>query len=489
MKNIFKKLGVLGLIVAVLAPFIELPNVNAANTTCTKHLQNYMFLDANYFKLDSNDKTFLEGYSSSSTSGGYLTYTVFPYVFSSTTGNAITINWIEPNNFGGGTGNVSYLNKYWELAKEEKSTDKIYAEVESSSYKKNTDVGSVFITESNHQGSTYTDTSVIFHGVWSSFDKDGKPINEKMEDIEYTYGEDYSLQKIFNKKGKLNLLSANIGTALLSATSSGFKFASSAYSELTNNYFQDAVDGKWTNISASSSYIPLSINRTINYGTTGAENILNEFIYGYVDENNKVIVFTDATKHTKLSDVNDSYTALKAWLKAGESSTDRYTKYTINSVGDTSIDSNDLDFNIGKAYYWPTILNVEYQTCSVTGEWSVTYDDNVDDTSVTNLPNSQTESLGTNIKVSTDKPSRNGHTFTKWCETENGSGKCYNPGDVIESPSSETTVKLFAQWGETGTTKNEKTGVISYIIGFAAVGVVAGGIYLVSKKKNLFKQI
>ena len=43
MKNILKKLGVLGLIVAVLAPFIELPKVNAAETNCAKHLQNYMW--------------------------------------------------------------------------------------------------------------------------------------------------------------------------------------------------------------------------------------------------------------------------------------------------------------------------------------------------------------------------------------------------------------------------------------------------------------
>lgn len=478
MKNILKKIGVLGLTIAVLAPFIELPKVNAASTNCTNHLQNYMFLDANYFVLDDNGKTFLEGYSSKNSSGGYLTYTVFPYVFSSTNGNNINIKWIDTNNFGGGKGSVSELDDYWELAEEEETTDKIYAEVESSSYKKNTDIGSVFITDSSHKSGSYADTSVIFHGVWSSFDKNGKLTNERDDNVNYTYGTDYSIQSVFNKKGNLNLLSVNIGTALLTTTSSGFKFGSSAYDKLTTNYFQDAVDGNWEKISASSSYIPLSINRTINYGSS-ADDVLNEFIYGYVNGDG-IKIFTDSESGNK-DDIKNSYTALKDYLKNGEKTTNVQTC--------TNCTVSDLDFNTGKAYYWPTVLTVEYETCSVTGEWSVTYDDNVDDTSVTNLPDTQTESVGTNITVSSKKPSRSGYTFKKWCTNSNGSGSCYNAGEEIKYTEGVTNVPLFAQWGESGSTDNKKTGVVSYIIGFAAVGVVAGGIYLISKKKNLFKQI
>lgn len=484
MKNILKKLGVLGLIIAVLSPFIELPNVNAASPNCTKHLQNYMFLDANHFVLN-NGKTFLEGYSSGTTSGGYLTYTVFPYIFPDNSGNDITINWIETNNFDGSSDSVLNLDKYWELAKKQASTDAIYAEIDPSKNKSyytetTTNIGSVFITESSHQGSTYADTSIIFHGVWSSFDKDGKPTNERMENVDYSYGTDYSIQEVFNRKNKLNLISTEISTALLKTTSTGFKFATSAYDELTPDYFQDAVDGNWTNISASSAYIPLSINRTINYGSS-VNDILNNFIYGYKDSTG-VHVFTKTGK-TNLNEINDSYTALKEYLAnpTGTAST--------HIVSNTSWTESDLDFNTGKAYYWPTVLSVEYQTCGVTDQWAVEYDDNVDDTSVTNLPSTQTATIGTNIKISTDTPSRSGYVFKKWCETSNGSGTCYNAGDTITSPSSATTVKLYAQWGASGAANNEKTGVVSYIIGFAAVGVVAGGIYLISKKKNLFKQI
>lgn len=481
MKNILKKLGVLGLIVAVLAPFIELPKVNAAETNCVKHLQNYMFLDANYFTLDSNGKTFLEGYSSTSTAGGYLTYTVFPYVFVNNSSATTRVNWIETNNFGGTTGEVTDLDEYWTLANQETENNEIYAEVESSSYyAQNINVGSVFIKDTSHRGGTYADNAIIFHGVWSSFDKDGRPTNESFDDVDYVYGEDYSLQKIFAEKNKSNLMSANIGTAVLTTSSSGYKFGTSAYTELGTNYFQDMIDDKWDNISVSSAYIPLSINRTINYGSS-VNDTLNDFIYGFKD-NDGVHVFTTTGK-TNLSEIDDSYTALKEYL-ANPSGT-----ATSHIVSNDSWTESDLDFNTGKAYYWPVVLTLEYQSCTTSGQWTVSYDDNVDDTSVTNLPNPQTENLGTNIKVSTDKPSRSGYVFKKWCETANGSGTCYEPGDTITSPTESKTVKLYAQWGASGTADNEKTGVVSYIIGFAAVGVVAGGIYLISKKKNLFKQI
>lgn len=483
MKNILKKLGVIGLAIAVLAPFIELPKVNAAETNCKKHLQNYMFLDANFFALDSNGKTFLEGYSSSTTAGGYLTYTVFPYAFVDNSSTTTKVNWIETNNFGGTTGEVSDLDTYWTLANHKNDRNEIYAEVESSSYyAQNINIGSVFIKDTSHRGGTYVDNAIIFHGVWSSFDKDGKPTNESYDDVDYIYGEDYSIQKIFASKNKANLMSARVGTAVLTTSSRGYKFGTSAYTELGTNYFQDMIDDKWDNISVSSAYIPLSINRTINYNSS-VNSTLNDFIYGYVDADDNVHVFTETGK-TNINEINDSYTALKEYLAnpTGTAST--------HVVTNSTWDEDDLDFNTGKAYYWPVVLTVEYESCTTTGQWAVAYDDNVDDTSVNNLPSTQTEKLGTNIKVSSTTPSRSGYVFKGWCEK--GNDKCSNPyqsGDTITSPTTSQTITLLAQWAKEGTEDNKKTGVVSYIIGFAAVGMVAGGIYLISKKKNLFKQI
>ena len=495
MKNILKKLGVIGLAIAVLAPFIELPKVNAAEPNCKKHLQNYMFLDANYFTL-KDDKTFLEGYSSSNQAGGYLTYTVFPYAFVDNSSTTTKVNWIETNNFGGNTGEVSDLDTYWTLAQTKDSSDKVYLEIDptesNSYYASSTNAGSVFIIDSSHKNSTYTDNAVIFHGVWASYDSNGNIINQSTK-VSYEYGEKYSLQKIFaSKSDTLKLMSAEIDTATLKAQTSGLKLGSST-KDFNTNYFQSMIDNNWNNISESSAYIPLSITRTINY-SSGVDSTLNNFIYGFIEdegtESEKIIIFTNATEGKKLSNVEDSYDALKAWLNAGEGSADRYEKYTINSTQDTSITKTSLDFNISKAYYWPVVLTVEYESCTTTGQWAVEYDDNVDDTSVNNLPSTQKKPLGTPIKVSSTKPSRSGYVFKGWCEK--GNDKCSNPyesGDTITSPTTSQTITLLAQWAKGDSTNNPPTGVVSYIIGFAAVGVVASGIYLISKKKNLFKQI
>ena len=46
MKNILRKIGVIGIIIAMLAPFIELPVVKAANEECTGHtVMQLLFLD------------------------------------------------------------------------------------------------------------------------------------------------------------------------------------------------------------------------------------------------------------------------------------------------------------------------------------------------------------------------------------------------------------------------------------------------------------
>ena len=277
-------------------------------------------------------------------------------------------------------------------------------------------------------------------------------------------------------------MSARVGTAVLTTSSRGYKFGTSAYTELQTNYFQDMIDDKWDNISVSSAYIPLSINRTINYNSS-VNSTLYDFIYGFIDEDDKVYVFTKTGK-TNINEIDDSYTALKEYLAdpTGTAST--------HIVTNSTWDEDDLDFNTGKAYYWPVVLTVEYESCTTTGQWAVGYDDNVDDTSVNNLPSTQKEPLGTNIKVSSTKPSRSGYVFKGWCEK--GNDKCSNPyesGDTITSPTTSQTITLLAQWAKEGTEDNKKTGVASYIIGFAAVGIVASGIYLISKKKNLFKQI
>ena len=46
MKNILKKIGLIGIIIGVLSPFITLPKVSATNNAnCKYYLNQYMFLN------------------------------------------------------------------------------------------------------------------------------------------------------------------------------------------------------------------------------------------------------------------------------------------------------------------------------------------------------------------------------------------------------------------------------------------------------------
>lgn len=464
MKNILKKLGVIGLTLAVLAPYIELPKVNAAD--CANHLQNYMFLDKNYISLNSDDETFFEGYSSDKSAGGYQTYTHFPYAFLEQAGYTINVTATEKNTFAGSNRSAE-LSQYWEYFNRARST--------LSSFKDANKKGDIFVQDSSFSGN-YVDDTILLHGIWSSYDKDGYPILSNWQAV--SGGKDYTIQSILSAEDL-----SNFKVEINAAEFYNNNFQGTTTS-VNPTYFQSVVDNG-TNLwedGNGDEYIPLSITRTIDLSENEIEDMLNDYIFGYVDDNGTHI-FTE-TKSTTISAITDSYTALKEYLD--NPTTNASTHIVTNSDWDEDV----LDFNTGKDYYWPVILNVEYTSCAqTTGQWVVEYDDNVDDTSVTNLPSPQTENLGTSIKVSTSKPSRSGYVFKKWCETSNGSGTCYEPGDTIASPSESKTITLFAQWGVSGTEDNKKTGVVSYIIGFAAVGVVAGGIYLISKKKNLFKQI
>ena len=109
MKKLLKKIGVLGLIIAIFSPFIELPTVNAAEG-CTNHLQNYLWLDMNYLNAGTgNGETFMEGYSKDTPSGGYLTYTNFPYAFKQNSNERVNIKSVDENNLM----STDSYNNFW----------------------------------------------------------------------------------------------------------------------------------------------------------------------------------------------------------------------------------------------------------------------------------------------------------------------------------------------------------------------------------------
>lgn len=222
MKKLLKKIGVLGLIIALFAPFIELPTVNAAEG-CTNHLQNYLWLDMNYFNAGKGKgETFMEGYSKGATSGGYQTYTNFPYAFKNSNNYKVTIKNIDMNNL---TDNDSYEN-FWEAFS--KATSSL------TSYEIDSKIGGTLVTSAKL--SNFADDTILLHGVWSSFDRNGKAINVDWK-VNNVDGKNYSLQQILKTKNDENAMSIKFRPAKYSDNSFGLE-----KEDITADYFQKVVD-------------------------------------------------------------------------------------------------------------------------------------------------------------------------------------------------------------------------------------------------------
>lgn len=63
----------------------------------------------------------------------------------------------------------------------------------------------------------------------------------------------------------------------------------------------------------------------------------------------------------------------------------------------------------------------------------------------TGAPGTQTKEYDQSIRLSNITPKREGYYFIKWCETKDGKGKSYDPGDIYYSNNS---LMLFAIWGK-----------------------------------------
>ncbi len=523
MKNFMKKIGVFGLILALLAPYFTI-NVKADESECTYHLVNYLFLDFNWFgdlgESKKKNTSWLEGY----TDKGYTTFANFIYSIP----EGAEILSTEVNNLTGATGkdvstevgnfwtlyNLVYSNVGSDLSYDNYSLDQ--------AWRVNGEKGGIFVINSKVSGSNYSSKyltdSVLLHGAWARLSEDGKPIIDEdgWAAISKGEGRSRSIQTILANKlseNRKNLTDINdflveIDPATYISTGKSYNDKFSLYDtrnnangkvDLTAEYLNnvsknlDAANDKdqvW--FDGNDPYVPMAITRRFGSSDSSLETFLNEnnIIFGGTDSKGNY-VYTKKSLDTDsydLSEVNDSYTAWKA-SKTNEEGNKKY----LNNLNL----SEDVDFQEGQSYWWPAIFNVEYKTCYNGGsggitdpeQWGITYDSGVSDNSVTNIPATQYEALGTDITISSDKPKKSGYTFKGWCTDNNGKGKCYNPGDNYPSPDESTLVTLIASWGKTGSADSEKTGVISYVIGFAALGAVAGVIYLINKKKNLFKQI
>ncbi len=505
MKKIIKKLGVIGLALAVLIPFMDLPKVKAANDDCQYHLQNYLFLDVNGLYAGN----ILDVYSSK----GYQTTTQFPFEFPQGT----EIVKVTSNNVTTDDNIHDYFLMHNSAI--EKSKNNEY-------YKIDTDYkvyGNSFVT-TLPEGSKYNTSAILLHGEWSNYDANFNPISNSWDKL--------NDENIF----KIHTIQKNIDYSGISTTINRGKYENNSevpdseiFDTKTLQNLIDDVDGAVDesllsyNISAKKYFMPISITRKLSNASD-----LSDKKFGYATNDGTLFVFGNIdgvsgadgkTKADTLRDggksvkdivddsIKNSYDSYKEWIESteykenGGRSKDCIVAgkcIQVGTVEKSTFDNNpsttaNIDFDVYGSYYWPFVLSVEYKTCSTSedpteGNWNLKYDANADGNPVNNIPDEVTNiALNATVDVA-EGPTRDGWTFKQWCTNPNGSGQCVNAGGKITSDKSKTVI-LYAQWGQTGTTTNGKTGIVSYIISFVAVGAIAGGIYYVSKKKNLFKQI
>ena len=406
MKNILKKLGVMGIIVAILIPFTELSVVNAASD-CKTYLQNYLFIDT----ATGEEITDKDVYNTDNGDGikGHANYSEFPKAFAD--GNVEIIS-VTPTMVTGDAQLGQYAYQFNQILNEVRNGSKFS---NYDDYKK----GGVVYNSKN--GDIYERNTILGHQQWSTYGVDGDEIKESRWDVSLKSECDNGKAPCFIQ----TFIEDFKSVASVEVTPAIYK----------NNEFSDSTGDLKTFI----------------------QKIAN-------DKSESTISFRIVRK---LSSTDKKKTDYKSSEIEGE---DAYKK---------------------QGYYWPFVLNVEYQVCgaeSATKTWDLEYNENTCD-DVTNMPSSKSNlELNKETDIDSRKPNCEGYTFKKWCINKDGSGDCYESGDKITS-STPQTITLFAQWGKAGNETQKPTGVVSYVIGFIAVGLVAGGIYLVAKKKNLFKQI
>jgi len=477
MKNILKKIGVIGLTIAVLAPFIEIPRARAATANCTSHIQSYFFLD------NSNPRSY--------NGNGYTTFTTFPFIFPKTTGTEVEVTKAYINNFK--SANTNLLTKFYSDV----------MNLESSRFNRYDNASNMgnFYVDSTVDTSTYGSNTLLLHGVWARLDEYGQSITNDWSTVNTT-GVDKTIQR--------TVLNNYLNVYISGARYSGYN---DRFSQLTN-YADSEVNGA------------LGINN--NMTNNAIVNYLNFIINNFEEANNRDYVFPSGTEgeynfnlqinrlfNANLASANKNFVVkpsnatsdadICVYSSSSSTIADSYAKY-VESGGDlkcgvnndtdccfknlyTETVKNSTDTVMVQPYYWPVVLNVEYKVCTVanTNYWSLEYNANTTET-YKNLPDPVENIALTDKQTVANGPERDGYSFKKWCIDPKGEYGCYNPGDQIGSDEAKR-ITLYAQWGDASEGQQNKYGITSYIIGFIAVGTISIGIYMVSKKKNLFKQI
>ena len=477
MKNILKKIGIIAIIIGVLSPFITLPNVEAATEECDYYLNQYLFLDV--FN-GAGITTYQVGNGKDI---GKRNFTNFIYNFPTLlSGETLEITKHEKVDLSSTNGLKEYYEAYGLFYGDDRVLDR-WETID-------IDIFGAWVENSNG----YENVTTLVHGKWAHDGEDEEdrevqtsvwPDFEDEDDfieqtIQYAIEESREDVKLDNVLGGASLyedrnteyfelakstLRSDLET-FMEILIYDYNSGSSSATSYTNNYLVQGENNE--------TYFNLNILREIDFSD------LKLLKYGY---EGKVL-------STKEDSIKNSYLALINYNNNGGKCDGIDECYLI--------DSNNIDIDIQKDYYWPSLYNVEYKVCkqvsnNPTKSWTLTYDRGVNSEEIVNVTKMPTVNPVTGITttkytLSSTKPERKDYVFKAWCTEKDGKGTCVEAGKEFVNEKMEDDI-LYAYWVKPGTEDTEKTGVISYVLGFMGVGLIAYGLYYVISKKNLFKQI
>lgn len=235
-----------------------------------------------------------------------------------------------------------------------------------------------------------------------------------------------------------------------------------SYSRGNDDVF-DAAWGEWdgdripitfTGKEMGTTYISISVHE----GYTGDDNIVETIEIPIIVTVNSSLLDLNSSNSAKVTSgaetVYYTYTSDESKDYVIYSTGDADTKiYLYNSLGEELGNDDDGGDNrnfklqhqleAGETY----LFGIKYYDSSLTGTipfkfgevYNITYNSN----SGSGAPSAQTKIYGTNLTLSSTKPTRTGYTFTGWNTKADGSGTSYAAGATYTS---NAAVTLYAQW-------------------------------------------
>jgi len=539
MKKLFSKLTILVLLVAMLIPYTSIPKVEAAETCeggeWEYHTNYYFFTQAehprtwaDYLATDDTTKAFS---TEDTTANTYYTSFLYNFPSDGTAMDITSAGFVDLDM----DGNVNKINStsewsvkgfYSEMLKMYDSSKEYDYSNPDSTYKEY----SYIATDNTGKSSSDSIVTYLIHGPWGFA---GTGDNLSTADIELNDTESIISKASYKQANNVNTITdttiinaltaasvlpdenkisdINIGIASgsLGTDDSAIDSIKSAIKDFNRDKGKEIKGGiykatKNKNSSDTTGDIVLKLYIRRSYETddfftfnsirkqTGgvymaSSKSTQEEVDALTTTEKLYFPEIDNTCDTGRDDCND-----KAYVTLGEGTSDKVSNPTAIKLAAESTDE-----------YWflaPSLFQISYKVCkagtdATEDSVTLTYYGNEEYVNTSakadKVPSAQTEKLNSEGKatftVSATEPTLEGYTFQNWNTSKDCKGKTIEPETKLENVSVNTP--LYACWGETGTTNNGKTGVMTYAGLFTGIIALAGTSYYIMKKKNVFKKI